>query len=71
MIRSPRDRIGLANATFINGFDLGIGIGSVAGGILASIYGYSIMYMIFAGLIVISAVIIILHRNIMYTNNKQ
>ncbi len=41
----PRDRVGLATGTFYNGFDLGIGLGSVLGGIIAEATGYSQMYL--------------------------
>ena len=63
VLRSPKDRTGAANATFINGFDLGIGVGSVTGGMLASAFGFSIMYMIFSGLIAVSAIFFLLFKN--------
>lgn len=44
----PRDRVGPANGTFYNGFDLGIGIGSVLWGAAAQATGYSQMYLIAA-----------------------
>jgi MFS family permease len=45
VINAPKENIGAANATFFNGFDGGIGVGSVVAGIIASNIGYSKMYM--------------------------
>ncbi|WP_051599234.1 MFS transporter [Metaclostridioides mangenotii] len=45
VINAPKENIGAANATFFNGFDGGIGVGSVVAGIVASNIGYSKMYM--------------------------
>ncbi|MFV0527978.1 MAG: MFS transporter [Lachnospiraceae bacterium] len=44
---APKDRIGAANATFFTGFDGGIGVGSVIGGLIASATGYGDMYLYF------------------------
>ena len=52
----PAERRGSATATFMIGFDGGIGIGSVIAGILASVAGYAAMYLIISVFIVFSAV---------------
>lgn len=41
-------RRGAATATFYIGFDMGIGIGSVLGGMISTLFGYGRMYQIFA-----------------------
>ncbi|MDD2427057.1 MAG: MFS transporter [Eubacteriales bacterium] len=46
--RSDPQRLGAANATFFTGFDTGIGVGSLIGGLLASALGYSTMFLIIA-----------------------
>ncbi|MBR2778748.1 MAG: MFS transporter [Firmicutes bacterium] len=52
----PAERRGSATATFMIGFDGGIGIGSVIAGLLASAAGYDAMYRIISIFIVLSAV---------------
>lgn len=42
----PPQRRGAANGTFMSGFDLGIGIGSMLWGFTAKITGYSTMYLL-------------------------
>jgi len=42
----PPERRGAANATYMSGFDLGIGIGSILCGIIAKFFGYSMMYLL-------------------------
>ncbi len=42
----PPQRRGAANGTFMSGFDLGIGIGSIIWGIAAKAFGYDIMYLL-------------------------
>lgn len=46
VLNSPRDRVGAANATFLTGFDGGIGLGAVLSGFLAAKYGYAEMFRI-------------------------
>ncbi|OQA07757.1 MAG: Bacillibactin exporter [Firmicutes bacterium ADurb.Bin373] len=46
VISVPPQRRGLANATFFTGFDLGIGAGSIMWGAVASVTGYSVMYLL-------------------------
>jgi MFS family permease len=57
VINAPKENIGAANATFFNGFDGGIGVGSVVAGIIASNIGYSKMYMYFSISIVLAFLI--------------
>lgn len=47
VVNSPADRVGAANATFLIGFDGGIGIGSLISGVIAAASGYSVMYFTF------------------------
>lgn len=42
----PFNRRGAANATFFSSFDLGIGLGSAIGGVIAEQFGYNVMYFI-------------------------
>ena len=48
VLNSPPDRIGAANATFFNGFDGGIGFGSILSGALTAWFTYSQMYLLIA-----------------------
>jgi MFS family permease len=65
LINAPRERFGAANATFFTGIDGGVGIGSVLGGVLSGILGYSAMYLVLsAGLLVAAAAYLIFARNI-------
>ncbi len=45
LINAPKGRLGAANSTFFMGFDGGIGIGSIYGGILSSLWGYQTMFL--------------------------
>ncbi|WP_249869416.1 MFS transporter [Oceanobacillus saliphilus] len=47
--RAPGNRKGMANATFFSSFDLGVGIGAVVFGQVASFYSYAAIYMASAG----------------------
>jgi len=42
----PPQRRGAANGTFMSGFDLGIGIGSIIWGVTAKSFGYDTMYLL-------------------------
>lgn len=59
---APPDRVGAANATFLIGFDGGIGIGSLLSGFIASATGYAIMYRSFIVLIACAAVLLLIGR---------
>ncbi|MEG0419201.1 MFS transporter, partial [Gordonibacter sp.] len=52
----PQHR-GAANATFLIGFDSGIGVGSAVSGLIVAVLGYADMYLCFAVLPLVSAAI--------------
>lgn len=45
VVNTPPHRLGAANATFLTGFDSGIGLGAIILGAVASAVGYSQMYL--------------------------
>lgn len=45
LMSAPEGRLGAANSTFFMGFDGGIGIGSIYGGVLSSLWGYQLMFL--------------------------
>lgn len=51
---APRDRIGLATSTFFVFFDFGIGIGPFLLGFILPLIGFRNLYLIMAGIVVIS-----------------
>src|SRR5699024_3938897 len=57
--KSPDNRKGMANATFFSFFDLGIGIGAMVFGQLASFYGYHAIYLTAAGSVMLSMIVYI------------
>ena len=77
VVNAAADRVGTANATFFIGFDTGIGIGSVAAGIVASSFGYGAMYGSFSIFIVAAAVFYFIacrvskKRNVGETRDKR
>ncbi|MDD4323263.1 MAG: MFS transporter, partial [Eubacteriales bacterium] len=58
--RADPQRLGAANATFYTGFDSGIGIGSLLGGILASALGYGTMFLIIAAFPLLAGLVAVL-----------
>ena len=46
VIDVPPQRRGAANGTFMSGFDLGIGVGSILCGLVAKLTGYPVMYLL-------------------------
>ena len=48
MNKAPKNRKGMANATFFSFFDLGVGVGAMLFGQLAFIFDYSIIYIVSA-----------------------
>ena len=54
VMRAPAERYGAANGTFFIGFDLGMGIGSLAAGMLSDVFGYGGMYRIMSLMVVIA-----------------
>lgn len=55
--RADPDRLGAANATFFTGFDAGIGLGSILGGVLASALGYGPMFLVMAAMPVLAGLL--------------
>ncbi|UJL46137.1 MFS transporter [Virgibacillus sp. NKC19-16] len=51
---APNNRKGMANATFFSFFDLGIGLGAMIFGLLASAFGYGSIYVTSAGFVMLS-----------------
>lgn len=51
---STDNRRGMANATFFSFFDLGVGVGAMAFGQLAFMFGYGVIYIVAAGSVLIS-----------------
>lgn len=52
--KAPDNRKGMANATFFSFFDLGVGIGAMTFGQLASMLGYGAIYVTAAGSVMLS-----------------
>lgn len=52
--QSPDNRRGMANATFFSCFDLGVGLGAISFGQIASLFGYHMIYLIAAGSVLFS-----------------
>ncbi|MBY7144882.1 MFS transporter [Virgibacillus sp. NKC19-3] len=52
--KAPNNRKGMANATFFSFFDLGIGLGAMVFGQLASIFGYRSIYVTSAAFVMLS-----------------
>lgn len=57
VINAPKDRMGAANATFFTGFDAGIGVGAVVGGVVATMWGYSQMFLTFSLLLIVAVIL--------------
>ena len=54
---APAERTGSANATFMIGFDGGIGIGSMTAGLLVAAVGYGSMFLCLSGCVLFSGLI--------------
>ena len=50
-------RRGVATSTYMTAFDLGIALGSLVGGVLADMFGYTIMYFTVAIFPIVASVI--------------
>ena len=50
-------RRGVATATYMTAFDLGIAIGSLLGGILADLVGYTVMYFVVAAFPIVATMV--------------
>lgn len=67
---APAIRRGTANATYLTGFDLGIGIGMLAGAWIADHFSFEIMYLI-AGLLTLVGLVVYKQSSIKaYEKNK-
>lgn len=51
---APDNRKGMANATFFSFFDLGVGLGAMGFGVLATLLGYHAIYLTAAGSVLLS-----------------
>lgn len=57
--QSPSNRKGMANATFFSFFDLGVGLGAITFGQLASMFNYGVIYITSAGSVMMSILLYI------------
>lgn len=57
--KAPGNRKGMANATFFSFFDLGVGLGAMTFGQLASLYGYGAIYQTAAVSVLLSMILYI------------
>lgn len=67
---APSSKRGTANSTYLTGFDLGIGIGMMAGAYIADIYNFSTMYLITASSVLIGLFIYWINSKGVYEKNK-
>lgn len=56
---APPSRFGAANGTFFIGFDLGIGLGAILAGFLSESIGFSAMYLLLSGFILLATVLLV------------
>lgn len=59
VMNAPKERFGAANGTFFIGFDLGIGFGALVAGVLSDHFGYSAMYLMLSGFIVLASMLVL------------
>lgn len=59
VVNAAKERIGIANATFAMGFDVGLSAGAVLSGLLVSWFGYSGMFLLMIGMPVCAAVLFV------------
>ncbi len=57
VLSADKDSVGSANATFLLGFDGGIGVGSLVAGWIAQLFGYAVMYHAMIGFLILGIVI--------------
>ncbi len=67
---APSSKRGTANSTYLTGFDLGIGLGMLAGAWLGDHYGFSIMYLITASCVTLGLVMYWLNSRRVFERNK-
>lgn len=59
VVNAAKERIGIANATFAMGFDVGLSVGAVLSGVLVSWFGYSCMYLLMISMPVCAGVLFV------------
>ena len=68
---APATKRGTANSTYLTGFDLGVGIGLLIGGVMAQYFnGFSSLYLLCSALSIIALIIYVLSSKGVYEKNK-
>lgn len=67
---ASNDRRGTANSTYLTGFDLGVGLGMLFGGYIASYYPMSYLFLVSSGLAFCSVFVYIFVSRRVYERNK-
>ncbi|HEV2832396.1 MAG TPA: MFS transporter, partial [Hanamia sp.] len=68
---APATKRGTANSTYLTGFDLGVGIGLLIGGVMAQYFnGFSALYLLCSVLSIIALIIYVLSSKGVYEKNK-
>lgn len=67
---APSTRRGTANSTYLTGFDLGIGIGMLAGAYISDVFDFSTLYYVTSGLSFIALIIYWFNSRKVYERNK-
>ncbi|HNR49515.1 MAG TPA: MFS transporter [Bacteroidia bacterium] len=67
---APSTRRGTANSTYLTGFDLGIGIGMLAGAYISDVFDFSTLYYVTSGLSFIALFIYWFNSRKVYERNK-
>ncbi|CDQ38186.1 MULTISPECIES: MFS transporter [Virgibacillus] len=55
--KAPGNRKGMANATFFSFFDLGVGLGAIIFGQIASVFNYAVIYLTAGGSVLLSVLL--------------
>jgi len=72
IVNAPKNRRGTANATFLAGYDVGIGLGGIIGGIIADALGYGLMFLSMTVPIIIAAVLyFLIAKNIRKVSDEE
>lgn len=67
---APSTKRGTANSTYLTGFDLGVGIGMLAGAVIADHWNFSTMYLFTACSVLVGLVIYWFNSRKVYERNK-
>jgi predicted MFS family arabinose efflux permease len=67
----PPDKRGAANATFWTAFDTGMAIGSISWGLLASVYGYYLVFQLAIIPVVLAMLVYLVKRNPVKNENNR